>query len=63
MSTATQPQEELVAFNIRRIPRRLRQRFKMFCMRRNIDMQDAAVQLIESLLDGDVELPDGSKAH
>ena len=50
MVTAATDTEELVALNVRCIPRELRSRFKEYCVRQERDMQDVVVELIEDLL-------------
>lgn len=49
-------EEELVSFNIRTIPRSLRNRFKAWCSEHGVTMQDAVVKLVKKTVDNEVKI-------
>ena len=48
--------DKQVAINTRTVPSALRRKFRVWCVERETTMQDAIVELIESLVEGKIEL-------
>lgn len=51
-----------VALNVRNLPRDLRNRFKAYCARRSLNMQDAIIILMRMAVHKKIELDDGTKS-
>ena len=52
-----------VALNVRNLPRDLRNRFKAYCARRSLNMQDAIIMLMQMAVGKKIELEgDGTKS-